>query len=289
MIETTFIELAQRIYDLPSGQLLHFKTARGNDTELYGVTRLDLFESDTILLSLYGSHNTSMFDASVDYDAGSIESWLRDVVEANCNDAVYFMDNAEVFPNPKKPRRGEPVEHDNLSRYCWERIGSLREELTGHIVALLRKHHLQTVIIPEEYEDRVGVAWVNMDEGAYEGLIKTVSLYEKGISLNVEDNDGNQTTLYSGFDIACDHVEWLVRIFDMLTELLEGGEWRVCSHCGKLMCEGYVNKMCEPIEYYCCDECLHQHYTPDEWEQLCQRPEGQQEDGNDFCCWTTWS
>lgn len=277
MIQTTFIELAQRIYDLPSGQMLHFKTARGNDTEFYGVTRLDLFECDTILLSLYGGHNTSAFDASVDYDAASIESWLREVVVANVYDTVYFMDNAEVF-----------LHYDNKPRNYWDRILGLRDELTGRIVALLRKHHMQTVTIPEEYEDKVGVAWVDDDGFAYDGEVKSVSLYEKGISLNVEDNDGNQAILISGFDIACDHVEWLVRILNMLTDLHEGDKWRICSHCGKLMSEGYINKMGEPTEYYCSDECLHRHYTPQEWAQLCRGPEGQEEAGNDFCYWTQW-
>ena len=356
MTQTTFTELARRIYDLPNGLLLHFKTSGGNDTEFYGVTRLDLFECDTILLSLYGGHNTSAFDASADYDAASIESWLKDVVGAGACDGVYLMDNAEVFPDrhelwgvtfaaissdgqpyrtqavsevslfdseaqaqdwidcqeggpydsgfpaedcsdPRpvlidqwdvKQSKCEPVKHDSQPPSYWDRILGLRDELTGRITALLQKHHLQTIDIPDDYEDTVGMTWVDDDGYAYDGEVKTVSIYEKGISLNVGDNDGNHASLYSYNDIGCEHVEWLVRILDMLTDLLEGDKWRICSHCGKLMSEGYINKMGEPTEYYCSDECLHQHYTPQEWAQLCQGPEGQEDAGNDFCCWTTW-
>jgi hypothetical protein len=34
-------------------------------------------------------------------------------------------------------------------------------------------------------------------------------------------------------------------------------------------------------EYYCTEECLHKHYTPEEWEELYDDSEGDS-------YWTTW-
>lgn len=60
-----------------------------------------------------------------------------------------------------------------------------------------------------------------------------------------------------------------------------GFDWatfRVCDHCGKSMSEGYCINSGE--EYYCCEECLHTRYTPEEWEELYD------EEGDSY--WTMW-
>lgn len=41
---------------------------------------------------------------------------------------------------------------------------------------------------------------------------------------------------------------------------------RTCTECGKPMTEGYC--IAGGLEYYCSDECLHVHYTPEEREEL---------------------
>lgn len=54
---------------------------------------------------------------------------------------------------------------------------------------------------------------------------------------------------------------------------------RKCDHCSKGMDEGYLIN--EGEEYYCSDECLHQHYTVDEWAAM--------SDGDDAeSYWTEW-
>lgn len=35
------------------------------------------------------------------------------------------------------------------------------------------------------------------------------------------------------------------------------------------------------VEYYCTDECLHKHYTEEEWEDM-------YDDGNSDSYWTEW-
>ena len=52
---------------------------------------------------------------------------------------------------------------------------------------------------------------------------------------------------------------------------------RKCDHCGKEMSEGYCIRGGE--EYYCSDECMHEHYSEDEWNGL-------YEEGDSY--WTEW-
>jgi hypothetical protein len=47
---------------------------------------------------------------------------------------------------------------------------------------------------------------------------------------------------------------------------------RTCSECGKGMNEGYCFD--GGRAYYCSDECLHKHFTPEEWEDWCDDCEG---------------
>lgn len=47
---------------------------------------------------------------------------------------------------------------------------------------------------------------------------------------------------------------------------VEKEEPRTCSECGKDMTEGYCIE--NGLEYYCSDECLHKHYTDEEYDEL---------------------
>ena len=51
----------------------------------------------------------------------------------------------------------------------------------------------------------------------------------------------------------------------------------VCSECGKPMTSGYC--IADGEEYYCSDECLHKHYTEEEYNEMYE---------NDEAYWTTW-
>lgn len=42
---------------------------------------------------------------------------------------------------------------------------------------------------------------------------------------------------------------------------------RRCTECSKPMKEGYL--VGQGAQYYCSDECLHKHYTLQEWNRLC--------------------
>lgn len=54
---------------------------------------------------------------------------------------------------------------------------------------------------------------------------------------------------------------------------------RRCSHCHKIMTEGYCIESGE--EYYCSDECLHEHYTDEEYLEL-------YDEGDGDTYWTQW-
>lgn len=54
---------------------------------------------------------------------------------------------------------------------------------------------------------------------------------------------------------------------------------RTCTHCGKSMTNGYcIDNGCE---YYCSDECLHEHYTEEEYLEM-------YDDGEGDSYWTEW-
>lgn len=54
---------------------------------------------------------------------------------------------------------------------------------------------------------------------------------------------------------------------------------RICSDCGKIMNAGYCINHGE--EYYCSDECLHKHYTNEEFNEM-------YDDGNGDSYYTEW-
>lgn len=54
---------------------------------------------------------------------------------------------------------------------------------------------------------------------------------------------------------------------------------RICSHCGKPMKAGYC--IDGGSEYYCSDECLHAHYTDEEYLEMYDNG-----DGDSY--WTEW-
>ena len=56
-------------------------------------------------------------------------------------------------------------------------------------------------------------------------------------------------------------------------------EYRTCSECGKQMSAGYV--IDGGMEYFCSDECLHKHYTDEEYLEM-------YDEGNGDSYWTEW-
>lgn len=89
--------------------------------------------------------------------------------------------------------------------------------------------------------------------------------------------------------IISDIMEWCQNDMNYLQELInklqnivnneEEKETRTCTECGKEMTQGYCIENGE--EYYCSDECLHKHYTQDEYLEM-------YDNGNGDSYWTEW-
>lgn len=67
-------------------------------------------------------------------------------------------------------------------------------------------------------------------------------------------------------------------VIERLEYILEDN-FRICTHCGKTMKEGYCIE--NGMEYYCSDDCLHKVYTEEEYLEL-------YDDGNGDSYWTSW-
>ena len=67
--------------------------------------------------------------------------------------------------------------------------------------------------------------------------------------------------------------------FQYKADFNKGDFMRTCSECGKKMVQGYC--IDNGMEYYCSDECLHKHYTEEEYLEM-------YDDGNGDTYWTEW-
>lgn len=62
-------------------------------------------------------------------------------------------------------------------------------------------------------------------------------------------------------------VQDIIIALDLVDEFDEyKWDMRYCDDCGRPMKEGYC--VDGGSEYYCSDECLHKHYTPEEWDEM---------------------
>lgn len=61
---------------------------------------------------------------------------------------------------------------------------------------------------------------------------------------------------------------------------------RECDECGKGMNEGYCFD--GGRAYYCSDECLHKHFTPEEWQEMCDDDDDDDALEPSESYWTTW-
>lgn len=117
-----------------------------------------------------------------------------------------------------------------------ERIGDLQKELTAEIIRLIKLTNLESISIPPEIDEKVYVLWIDNDGFAQDSEVLKIGLYGNGIHIEVEDaNSFHNIDLYSGNDIALEHVEWLEQLRALLDELLNSGSWRLCSQCLKFI------------------------------------------------------
>ena len=113
-----------------------------------------------------------------------------------------------------------------------------------------------------------------------EELIKQLeSLKENQEAFIPNDDTGVFERDCKALELACKLIEKIstTSYNDLINYFTNGRE---CSECGKEMNEGYC--IDNGLEYYCSDECLHKHYTEEEYEEM-------YDDGNGDSYWTEWA
>lgn len=104
---------------------------------------------------------------------------------------------------------------------------------------------------------------------------------EEHKSVRIMDEWGENEKVYNSVKEALEADEIYMAMdvdgFKDGTELEVWAIFRVCSECGEPMIEGYC--VGDGWAYYCSDECLHKHFTDEEWEEAYENDEGY---------WTTW-
>lgn len=89
MKETSIQELARMVCDLPVNGNIYIQQYA--DSELFGITCLNLFESDLIIISHFGGGFSSMFDTSINNEEKEICSWLQHALGADNKEKIVFV------------------------------------------------------------------------------------------------------------------------------------------------------------------------------------------------------
>lgn len=97
MKEISINQLAKIVYDLLVKEKIVVRQKSTN--ELLGITCLDIFDSDLIIISQIGGGFAAIFDTSTDNEEVEMCTWLQNIFQSSDYDkTVYLMDKEEVFP-----------------------------------------------------------------------------------------------------------------------------------------------------------------------------------------------
>ena len=160
------------------------------------------------------------------------------------------------------------------------RITALRDELLASIKTILKNNNLDEITI-SDCDDKTYVPWWDGKGHINEGEVILVRLQKEKLSFAI-DTEGyfGELELHEDDDFAFENPIWLNSIRDNILEMLSEIHPRICLECGKPMNEGFC--IDNGQEYFCSKECLHKHYTPEEWASMYN-------DGNSDSYWTEWS
>lgn len=96
MKEISIQELTRMVCDLPVNGNIYVK--QHADSELFGITCLNLFESDLIIISHFGGGFASLFDTSTTNEEKKMCPWLQYALGAdNSKKIVYLLTEDEVY------------------------------------------------------------------------------------------------------------------------------------------------------------------------------------------------
>lgn len=102
-----------------------------------------------------------------------------------------------------------------------QKVNELRKEIIDSIINLLNEHELKELKLDDDLEDLCYVVWFDNEGNAYDSPVRKVSLDKNGISLDVVDEDtGFTATLYS-YDLGCQNLDWLCRLYENMLDMFE--------------------------------------------------------------------
>lgn len=222
MKEISIQELTRMVCDLPVNGNIYVK--QHADSELFGITCLNLFESDLIIISHFGGGFASLFDTSTTNEEKEMHSWLQYALGAdNSEKIVYLLTENEV--DGEQPPRHELGGVANKSPVLafTERSKDLRDDIIDNIISVLKENGLSEIELGGMVKEPAYVLWCGEDGNWYDSPVKTVSLDSTGISIDVEDEVENvSATLYSkDMDMAFKNPDWLNGILDNVLEAIE--------------------------------------------------------------------
>ncbi len=102
------------------------------------------------------------------------------------------------------------------------RINNLREDIIDNIISILKENELSKILLDGIIEEPTYVLWFG-GKSWYDSPVTVVSLTDKGISIDVEEQFENvSTTLYSNdADLAFKNLSWLESIRDNVLEAIK--------------------------------------------------------------------
>lgn len=211
-------ELTRMVCDLPVNGNIYVK--QHADSELFGITCSNLFESDLVIISRFGGGFASLFNTSTTNEGKEMCSWLQYALGTdNSGETVYLLTEYEVYgEQPLRHALNKPA----VLAFT-ERSIDLRDDIITNIVSVLKVNGLSEIELDMMVREPTFVLWCDEDGNWYDSPVKTVSLDSNGISIDVEDEVGNvSATLYSkDVDMAFKNPDWLNSILGNVLEAIE--------------------------------------------------------------------
>ncbi|RHH14413.1 hypothetical protein DW228_06325 [Bacteroides fragilis] len=143
------------------------------------------------------------------------EAWI-DIYRGMSHDSAFYSEDCS---EPKAvlidswQRSNKDKTFNNVVPNFTGRINNLREDIIGSIISILKENELSEILLDGMIEEPTYVLWFG-GKSWYDSPVTAVSLTDKGISLEVEDQFENvSTTLYSNdADLAFKNLSWLESI-----------------------------------------------------------------------------
>lgn len=201
MKEIPISELAKRVCDLSVNEKMYVR--ENPDSEIFGITCLNLFESDLIIISHLGGGYSSMFDTSTTNEEKEMYSWLQHAFGANDSDKIVYL--------------LEDMVPDFTSQ-----INNLRNDIISNIIKILNENNLTEIELIGIIEEPTSVLWTD-GETWYDSPVTKVSLADKGISVDVEDEYENAAATLDSvdMDLAFQNLSWLDNIHNNILEAIK--------------------------------------------------------------------